>query len=147
MFFMIKLVNNIFSSKMFIRKIFTITFKQTHASQGLLYKHLCNSLIESSLKVPPCNFFSFLWNKSHVLKYFLRNKKNLISCCIFAQNFMSLPRKIMEQCRLCPTIMEQCRLCPAKSRRLCSLPRKIMEQRRLCSKKLWRHSFRGQQVS
>ena len=68
---------------------------------------------------------------------------------------MSLPRKIMEQCRPCPAKLwsnadfaprdhRAFVLCPAKSRRLRSLPRKIMEQCRLCSAKSWRHSFRGQ---
>ena len=68
---------------------------------------------------------------------------------------MSLPRKFMEQCKLCPAkswsnadfAPQDHRafvLCPAKSWRLCSLPREIMEQYRLCSAKWWRHSFRGQ---
>ena len=71
---------------------------------------------------------------------------------------MSLPRKIMEQCRLCPAKFwsntdfapqnhRAFVLCPAKLRRLHSLPREIMEQSRLCSAKSWRHSFRGQQIS
>ena len=71
---------------------------------------------------------------------------------------MSLPRKIMEQCRLCPAKLwsnadltlrnhRAFVLCPAKSWRLRSLPRKIMEQCRLCSAKSWIHSFRGQQMS
>ena len=71
---------------------------------------------------------------------------------------MSLPRKIMEQCRLCPAKLwsnadfaprghRAFVLCPAKSQRLCSLPREIMEQCRLCSAKSWRHSFRIQKIS
>ena len=71
---------------------------------------------------------------------------------------MSLPRKIMEQCRLCPAkLWSNADFAPrdhrafvfrsAKLRRLRSLPRKIMEQCRLCSTKSWRHSFRCQQIS
>ena len=71
---------------------------------------------------------------------------------------MSLPRKIMEQCRLClaklwsnadfaPQNHRAFILCPAKSWRLHSLPRKIKEQCRLCSAKSQRHSFRGHQIS
>ena len=59
---------------------------------------------------------------------------------------MPFPRKIMEQCRLCPAKLWSNAdfapqnhtafvLCPAKSQRLCSLPREIMEQCRLCSAK------------
>ena len=84
--------------------------------------------------------------------------ENLICCCIFALKSMSLPRKIMEQCRLCPAKLwsnvdfaprnhRTFVLCPAKSRRLRSLPRKIMEQCRLCSAKSRRYSFMGQQIS
>ena len=61
---------------------------------------------------------------------------------------MSLLRKFMEQCRLCPAKSWSIAdfaprdhrafvLCPAKSRRLRSLPRKTMEHCRLCSAKLW----------
>ena len=89
---------------------------------------------------------------------FFKKQENLIYCCIFAQKFISLPRKIMEQCRLCPAKLwsnadfapqnhRAFVLCPAKSRRLRSLPRKNMEQCRLCSAKSRRHSFRGQQIS
>ena len=71
---------------------------------------------------------------------------------------MSLPRKIMEQCRLCPAKLwsnadfglqnhRPFVLCPAKSQRLRSLPHKIMEQCRLCSTKSRKHTFRGQQIS
>ena len=68
---------------------------------------------------------------------------------------MSLPRKVMKQCRLSPAKLwsnadfapqnhKAFALCPAKSRRPCSLPRKIMDQCRLCPAKLGRHSLRGQ---
>ena len=71
---------------------------------------------------------------------------------------MSLPRKILEQCRLCSAkswsntdfaVRDHTALvlCPAKSRILCSSPREITEQCRLCSANLWRHSFRVQKNS
>ena len=76
----------------------------------------------------------------------------------FSLKSISLPHKIMEQCRHCPAQLwsnadftpqnhRAFVLCPAKSRRLRSLPREIMEQCRLCSAKSRRHSFRGQQIS
>ena len=55
---------------------------------------------------------------------------------------MSLPRKIMEQCRLCPTHRAFI-LCRAKSQSLQTLLHKVMEQCKLCPAKSRRHSFRG----
>ena len=89
-----------------------------------------------------------------MLKYFLKQRFNLIFCSIFALKSRSLPRKIMEQYRLCPAKLwsnahfapqnhRAFVLCPAKSQRLCYLPSKVMEQRRHCFAKSWRHSFMG----
>ena len=89
---------------------------------------------------------------------FSRNKKISFFCCDFALKTLSLPRKIMEQCGLCPVKLwsnadfapqnhGHLVLCPTKPRRLHSLPRGIMEQCRLCPAKSWIHSSRRPQIS
>ena len=103
-----------------------------------------------------------IWNNSDVpLK---KNKKNWKIFCLdnfclkFALETMSLPRKIMEQCKLCqaklwsnadfaPQNPGAFILCPAQSQSLYTLLRKIMEQCTLCPAKSWRHSFIGQNNS
>ena len=83
--------------------------------------------------------------KSYLFLYFCSKINRFVP-----QNYgamQTLPRKIVEQCRNRPQNHRAFVLCPAKLRRLRSLPRKILEQCRLFSAKLWRHSFRGQQIS
>ena len=53
---------------------------------------------------------------------------------------MYLPRKIMEQCRICPTKSQSLHTLPLKITEPCE----IMEHCRLCPTKSRRHSFRRQ---
>ena len=57
----------------------------------------------------------------------MRNSNyNFFSPVFLPLIFLSLPRKIRKQCRLCPKkLKKQCRLCPAKSQSLCSSLREI----------------------
>ena len=102
--------------------------------------------------------FNGFFLKPSLRYFFSERRKSHLFLYFFGLKSMSLPREILEQCRLCPAKLwsnadfapqnhRPFVLCPTKPRRLCSLPRKIMEQCRLCSAKSWRHSFRGQQLS
>ena len=102
--------------------------------------------------------FMNFWNNNDFPKYVTKERENItwrFFCFIFYLEFMSLPRKIMEQYRLCPKYYGAMQTLPRKTMEpsffapqnygafiLC--PCKIMDQCRLCPTKSQQHSFRGQ---
>ena len=95
--------------------------------------------------------------KPYVIKIYLIGILKSNFWPYFSPITVSLPRKIMEQSRLCPAKLwsnadfaprnhRAFVFCPVKYPSLCSLPRKTMELCRLCPAKSWRHNFRVIQI-
>ena len=90
------------------------------------------------VKLPSRNIFFFvkschhepidLWKDIHFSKFRSRKWEYLLFCCVFALKTLSLPRKIMEQCSLCPVISwSNTDFAPRNHGPFCSLRRKITE--------------------
>ena len=126
---------------------------------------LVAQMLVFNLKKKSTRLKSFLKNNLFSMKYQWEKWDNLNLGYFLPWIYGFVPWKYGAMQTLPRKIMELCRLCPAKSQSLCTLPRKItepwyfaprnygamltlpreiMEQCWLCPAKSRRHSFRGQ---